>query len=150
MAVRQINSGRPGGQAKAKKVADFKFLDAAPKPPKYFSKAQGVEWKRACELLISRNDLTEGDLAMVENYSVAIVDYRELTEQVNQDGRTYINTNGNHMPHPAIKIRRDTELQISALSSMLGFSPKHRNAQAKENGVVQADNQSALNSGTNF
>ena len=139
MTARLINSGRKGGQRKAKRVADFQFLDSVPAAPAHFSDAMKDEWNRVCSMLVARNDLCEGDLNIVENFVIASVDYRELTLQIMDEGRTYQSQNGNLFPHPAVKIRRDAEMQMTVLSGLLGLNPKARNQQSKENGVMATE-----------
>lgn len=137
MTVRMINPGTARRTNRAKKVADFQPLKKPPTSPDYFNDDQAAEFQHVCALMISRDDLTLGDLPTVENYAVAVTDYRRLTRQINAEGMTIINSNGNTVAHPAARMRRDSELQVSALSHVLALNPKARNMQAKEHGVIQ-------------
>lgn len=135
-ALRMTNTGRPGGQRKAKKVVDFSYLSEISPTPDYFDDEAEAEWERVLSILIDRGEVTTADLPIIENFCICLTDYRKLTRQIMDEGLTLINANGNTTPHPACKLRRDCEMHISAISAMLGFTPKSRATMMKDQGIV--------------
>lgn len=67
-------------------VSDSDALIKAPTAPKYLSVFARAEWKRVMPQLIARRIITQGDLAGVEAYCVAVGAARQIAEAMTATG----------------------------------------------------------------
>jgi len=120
------NTGRPGGQAKARTAANMRMLAKVPRAPGYLNKAQAGIFKDTCRLLIDREMLSEGDLYLVESLAVSVADLRDCTQMVNEQGLVRTNMQGNLVPHPGMGLKKQLEQQLNQAAMALGLNPRAR------------------------
>jgi P27 family predicted phage terminase small subunit len=82
--------------------------------------------KEACEILIDREDLTEGDLGVIEVYAANHQTFKECCRTLAAEGLIVENSRGSMSAHPAVTVRKQAETQLALAAMQLGFSPKSR------------------------
>jgi len=111
---------------KPKLVQDKKAIAAVPRAPSWMSKDARTEWRRIMPLLVERKILTEGDMASVENYCLAVATAREASRELQADGHTYKDERGLIKRHPASLVMRDAIQSSRQLAAELGLTPVSR------------------------
>lgn len=121
-----VHSGKRGQPRTIKAGADLRHLTSAPPPPDYLGPEGQASWESACEILIDREDLTEGDLGVIEVYAANHQTFKECCRTLAAEGLIVENSRGSMSAHPAVTVRKQAETQLALAAMQLGFSPKSR------------------------
>lgn len=100
-------------------------LDAATKPPAWFSKDARTEWLRVMPILAARNTITEADLPTLENYCTSIGTVREAQREINKHGLIVQSERGPKR-NPAFGIQNAAMTTARLCASELGLTPVSR------------------------
>ena len=118
-------------------------LDAATKPPAWFSKDARAEWLRVMPILAARNTITEADLPTLENYCTAIGTVREAQREINKHGLIIESAKGAKR-NPAFGIQNAAMTTARLCASELGLTPVSRSRPSIRNDNDNDDNLSDL------
>lgn len=101
-------------------------MKSVPKAPNWLSRDAKAEWRRVAPILINeRRTLTLADLAMLQNYCVAVAQVVEAARIISKEGLTFMSATG-PKKHPAVAIRSDGLTQARQIASELGLTPASR------------------------
>ena len=131
MAIRIAHTGQRGQPRTLKTEADLRLLTSIPPHPAYFDANRASIWNEYAELLIARGDLSQGDLAVLENFTCSLAEYREIGEQLAKSGRL-VETPKGLFANPLCNLRRQAEMQMTVAAASLGLSPRGRAAMKRE------------------
>lgn len=104
-------------------------------PPSWLGKEAKREWRRIASILDARNVVTEGDLATVESYCIAVDTMRSAHRLLIRDG--LITKDGKK--HPAINTMNQAQLIALRTAAELGLTPVSRSRAAIIEGADDAD-----------
>lgn len=121
----QSNNGKRGQPRKLRNGADIRIIHEIPEPPEYFGEEERSIWAEVAEILISRYDLSEGDLGTLEVYCHNLRMFRECNRRLAADGLTVEKRSG-PQPHPLLNARKGAEAQIAMTAAVLGLTPYSR------------------------
>ncbi len=106
-----------------------------PPPPKNLGAVGKAEWKRLGSELVKLNLLSVLDTTMLEIYCDNYEQYRQSDKEIKTYFKknkkytvSYTNKGGheNEVPHPAIRVRRESLELLRSIGSEFGFSPSSR------------------------
>jgi P27 family predicted phage terminase small subunit len=118
-------------------------LDAALKPPAWFSKDARAEWLRVMPILAARNTITEADLPTLENYCTAIGTVRDAQREINKHGLIIESARGAKR-NPAFGIQNAAMTTARLCASELGLTPVSRSRPSIRNDNDNDDDSSDL------
>lgn len=108
-------------------------------PPSWLGKEAKREWRRIAIILDARNVITEGDLATVESYCIAVDTMRSAHRILVRDGLLL-----HGKKHPAINTMNQAQLIALRTAAELGLTPVSRSRTAI-NTMNQDDDENPLN-----
>jgi len=103
-----------------------RYLDKAPKCPEGKQPTFRKWWKHYCEALCNVGQLTERDLAAIEQLCDAHQEVFDAETAIRQDGGRYIATPFGITSHPAVKTLLLSRKQIQTAHAALGFGGSGR------------------------
>lgn len=110
-------------------------------PPSFLGKEAKKEWRRIAPILDARNVITDGDLATVESYCIAIDTMRTAHRILTRDG--LITKDGKK--HPAINTMNQAQLIALRTAAELGLTPVSRSRPAIRDNSNEDDDENPLN-----
>lgn len=109
-------------------------------PPSFLGKEAKREWRRIAPILDARNCITEGDLATVESYCIAVHTMREGHRTLCRDGLTLAGKK-----HPVINTMNQSQLIALRTAAELGLTPVSRSRPAIRDNSNDDDDENPLN-----
>lgn len=111
-------------------------LDYVPPAPGFMEELGGPTgeatrraWHTLAPMLVDNRTLRESDLFSLARYCQYVAEWVELTQTLNTEGFTVVNTTRNgetHAVHPAVAVRRTNEQSMANLERELGLAPESR------------------------
>ena len=118
------------GRKPAAIVAGSSPVNSVPKAPAWLSADARKEWKRTAQIMVERKTLTEGDLAALEAFCVAVATVRECQRALAADGMFVTNAKGDVKRHPAAGTMDAASKTLRLYASELGLTPVSRSRPA--------------------
>lgn len=131
-----LATGNPSGLTRAeiaaRKKAEARAQAPADKvrPPSWLSAPAKREFKRAAALLVKLGLVTNLDVDLLALYANTLVSYRDVTKQIEEQGRFVEHTNKfgatNKVSHPGVTQQKQLGDQLRMLAGELGLTPSGR------------------------
>ena len=103
------------------------FPPGVPAAPAYLSPDAAAEYRRVVTICKrSGRELQQVDMAILELYATAIVDFRRLTKEIAEEGEITKAPSGYPVLNPKTGLRSVAFKQAMTSASKLGFSPTDR------------------------
>lgn len=93
--------------------------------PSYLSSKARGEWNRM-QKLVGQLPIGEIDRTVLESYCEAYATFRLSSEDINERGHFVINSKGERVPNPAIRVRNNAVSEMRATLTTLGLTVTER------------------------
>src|SRR5690348_17021546 len=102
--------------------------DGVPLSPDWMGYEARMEWMRSAPELYKKGQLVGGNIALFENFCVAVGLTREFEAMLANDGKII-----NGKPHPAFKMMLDAMAQAKSIATELKFGKEIKPESEEEN-----------------